>query len=835
MLLDALGFKDEGASSVQIRERYVNDPVGWVTDQLHEHAWSKQREILESVVKNRKTAVQSCHGSGKSWLAARCAAHWLATHEPGEAFVVSSAPTWKQVRAVLWREMTRAHSKGKLPGRITQQAEWIAKMPAGHEEIIALGIKPQDYDPSAFQGIHALYVLVIFDEACHDDQTDVLTDRGWIRFADLKLSDRVLTMNPATHVPEYLHPSRVVKKRYTGEMIEYTAKGANYCVTPDHMMYTSQRSNKKYYPWGKIAAEELATKRNHFMLKSVTNWPNADVPTHTIPELTTARKHFPAREVPMGLWLRFLAWFASEGHIVVSRALPRTVGITQKSAAVLTEIEDLCRALGFKPSRYDTCGQVRIGDTQLAAHLYEMGHNCLDKRLPRYLFECSVAQINLFLDTYVRGDGYSKSAARDIIYTSSPRMADDLQELILLTGVPSVIRTRKLPPSDFGTHVAHPSGDGYVVSRPRQSTKIKSVRENFNRIDYDGYVYCATVPPHHLLLTRRNGYTLWSGNCGIFTSLWHAADSLTANDESRFLAIGNPDDPNSEFASNCKPGSGWNVVRISAFDTPNFTGEEIPERISRTLVGARWVEEKRNKWGETNPLYIAKVLGEFPETNVDGLIPMRWIRDAQERTIKSVASYELGVDVGAGGDKTVIAANQGGIVRILKRNQNPDTMASLELLLDVMKETDPVVARVDSVGLGLGIVDRAKQIAGDKSGRRSTLAKRIEGVNVGRAPAKKDKFVNLRAENYWNLREMFATGLIDLDAEDEDLIAQLVDLQYRRTSRGLIQIESKEEMKARGKKSPDDADAVMLACAKSGGATKTKITWGGKRRKGLTR
>jgi hypothetical protein len=47
--------------------------------------------------------------------AARIAAWWLDVHPPGEAFVVSTAPTFSQVRAILWREIGRAHRKGGLP------------------------------------------------------------------------------------------------------------------------------------------------------------------------------------------------------------------------------------------------------------------------------------------------------------------------------------------------------------------------------------------------------------------------------------------------------------------------------------------------------------------------------------------------------------------------------------------------------------------------------------------------------------------------------------------------------------------------------------------------
>jgi hypothetical protein len=56
------------------------------------------------------------------------------------------------------------------------------------------------------------------------------------------------------------------------------------------------------------------------------------------------------------------------------------------------------------------------------------------------------------------------------------------------------------------------------------------------------------------------------------------------------LAIGNPDDPASHFAQICKPGSGWHVITVSAFDTPADTGEKVPAELLPRLVSPEWVE-----------------------------------------------------------------------------------------------------------------------------------------------------------------------------------------------------------------------------------------------------
>src|SRR5437763_17091068 len=79
---------------------YLNDPVGGVRDRTGEHLWSKQREIARSVVENKRTAVKASHAVGKSFLASRLIAWWIDAHPPGEAFVVSTAPTFAQVRGI---------------------------------------------------------------------------------------------------------------------------------------------------------------------------------------------------------------------------------------------------------------------------------------------------------------------------------------------------------------------------------------------------------------------------------------------------------------------------------------------------------------------------------------------------------------------------------------------------------------------------------------------------------------------------------------------------------------------------------------------------------------
>jgi len=98
--------------------------------------------------------------------------------------------------------------------------------------------------------------------------------------------------------------------------------------------------------------------------------------------------------------------------------------------------------------------------------------------------------------------------------------------------------------------------------------------------------------------------------CGIAPAIWRTAiEGLVTNERVKVLAIGNPTDPNSEFARACEPGSGWNVVRISATDTPSYIeGREVIPG----LAGREYVERMRAKYGKAGNGYLIRVLGEFP-------------------------------------------------------------------------------------------------------------------------------------------------------------------------------------------------------------------------------
>jgi phage terminase large subunit len=139
-------------------ERWRAQPVDFAGDVLGVYTWSKQREILESLRDNKRTAVRSCHGPGKTFTAAVAALWFL---QLPNSRVVSTAPTGSQVRKLLWHEINQLHKRSALPyGGVCLQTE--LRLPDGR---YAIGLSPKKEEPESFQGHHAENILLIFDEA----------------------------------------------------------------------------------------------------------------------------------------------------------------------------------------------------------------------------------------------------------------------------------------------------------------------------------------------------------------------------------------------------------------------------------------------------------------------------------------------------------------------------------------------------------------------------------------------------------------------------------------------------------------------------------------------
>lgn len=293
---------------------------------------------------------------------------------------------------------------------------------------------------------------------------------------------------------------------------------------------------------------------------------------------------------------------------------------------------------------------------------------------------------------------------------------------------------------------------------------------------------------------------------GLPRDLFTAAERVTTTGNARILAIGNPDRLGSEFHKMFSPDSDWNQIHISGYDTPNFTNEPFPDHLRKYMLQPDWVERQKRVWGENDPRYKVSILGEFPDADDTVFFPQSIVDRAIDTDIPDDGDVlpELGVDLARfGDDASCIYTYQGGRLRKYATWSKTNAVESANRVHQAAMETGARVVKVDAGGLGGPIIDNLATMCGN----HYTL---FEMSGAGKTPDPR-RWLNARAYGYDMLREKMATGELDIDPDDEDLIAEMGDLNFDFTPKGSIQIESKKDMKARGGKSPDHLDAAVYA------------------------
>ena len=317
---------------------------------------------------------------------------------------------------------------------------------------------------------------------------------------------------------------------------------------------------------------------------------------------------------------------------------------------------------------------------------------------------------------------------------------------------------------------------------------------------------------------------------GVREGIFEAIEGSMTSDHANMLLLGNPTTRSGYFYEAFHSRrSLWHTIHISANDTPNVANGEITRP---SLVTPKWVEDSKVNWGEDSPMYQVRVLGEFPSESEDTLISLKIIENAvenpavdedhahdvqdgdpqdgdpqdgvpQDGDSQDDVPVEIGVDVARfGSDRTVICARRGDRVIDIASFTKKNTMETAGLVNEFVKRYAPTCVRVDSIGVGAGVVDRLKELR----------VPGISGINVARRATNPEHFANLKAELYDGLRERFQQGRIRIPGNGK-LISELASIRYSFSSSGQIRLEDKDELRGRGQPSPDMADALMLAFA----------------------
>lgn len=191
-----------------------------------------------------------------------------------------------------------------------------------------------------------------------------------------------------------------------------------------------------------------------------------------------------------------------------------------------------------------------------------------------------------------------------------------------------------------------------------------------------------------------------------------------------------------------------------------------------------------------------------PIANV--FINSRSVQNARSADVEPNGPLIIGVDVAISNvDRTAIIRRKGRHAYRLEKVGNLNTMEICGKLKRIITEERPSKVYIDCIGIGAGVVDRLREMGYDC----------VEGINVARSANDKERFRNLRAELWSDMRDWLLQDMPVQIPDDDELHGELCSLGYKYTSSGQLQIESKDDLRSRGMPSPDAADALALTMA----------------------
>ncbi len=282
---------------------------------------------------------------------------------------------------------------------------------------------------------------------------------------------------------------------------------------------------------------------------------------------------------------------------------------------------------------------------------------------------------------------------------------------------------------------------------------------------------------------------------GVPEKVFEAAAGSMSGHSATTILLSNPTRSSGTFyESQTRMSKSWWTRRWSCVDSP--------------LVSEEFVDEMRERYGEDSNAFRIRVLGEFPLADDDTIIPFHLAESAIHRDIELTPDIKpiWGLDVARfGTDKTALCKRYGSVVTEIRAWQGLDLMQTVGRVMaeyeGLSPSTRPSEILVDSIGVGGGVVDRLRELGAP-----------VRGINVSEAPAMGHTYMNLRSELWFKAKGWLEDRSCKLP-KDEQLLAELTAIRYSFTSSGKMKAESKDEMRKRGLKSPDLADALCLTMA----------------------
>ena len=337
---------------------------------------------------------------------------------------------------------------------------------------------------------------------CYDDATEVLTATGWKRWPEVR-GDELFATRSRAGLLQYQPSLRLVRKEHRGHMIGFKGMSIDLNVTPDHRVLASSLTTRdgRERPAFTLLPAHAVLGRAHRHV-STAKWAGPEPR-----ELDVDGVRLLAAPI-----LRLLGFFIGDGNLPRSNAICFNLRKERETAY----LHRVAAEAGFEVRRWGSQLAVVVGP--IVRELFSRCYQEQEKVIPRELLRLGPELLECLLDGLLESDGSRimrpSGTERQTFYTTSRRLADQLQELALKLGRSASVRPQLHRPGD-GHYGRKDRWRVTVYARRNSSPALGRTRaaatEQMGVDRYDGLIHCVEVP-NRTLYVRRNGYAVWCGN-----------------------------------------------------------------------------------------------------------------------------------------------------------------------------------------------------------------------------------------------------------------------------------------------------------------------------------
>lgn len=298
-------------------------------------------------------------------------------------------------------------------------------------------------------------------------------------------------------------------------------------------------------------------------------------------------------------------------------------------------------------------------------------------------------------------------------------------------------------------------------------------------------------------------------------NIFDQIDSVSQAENCLIIYLGNPTRATGRFAKGLKDKVNNIVFNFSCLESPNYKAREV---IIPGVATYEWVEDKRKRWGEDDPRWISRVLGQIPDNATCQTFPQSLI-DLMKARYGLLAPYSnvAGVSVdpaGEGVDEDVFLSGKNGdpVDCFHKTSMSPGEKAIKAL--EICRAIHGQFIVIDCDGVGIGTWQELDRMSEDL--KRGIQIIKFHGCSTktntmvtddrgGERPV----YENVRSEASFITRQRAQGGQCSI-TNDIEMIEDLMEEEYFTNRKGLIQIEPKEDIKERLGRSPGKGDAYKM-------------------------